>query len=114
VSGVGNVDLEQRIDELRQQKRKCQISKCKAEARLNALKDGGLTVECLEIIEQNLSEELEQQLRQQQEKRQQEKQRLEVTTGDVNDVTLSRTPSLRSTNISPDLGRISAMENKST
>lgn len=114
MNGVGNVDIEQRVDELRQQKRKCQISKCKAEARLKALKEGGLSVECLELIEQNLSEEVENQMRQQQQQRQQEKQRLEVTGSDPNDVILSRTPSLRSTNISPDFGRISAMENKST
>lgn len=119
VTGVGNVDLEQRMDELRQQTRKSQISKCKAEARLLALREGGLSIESFEAIESNLAQELA--LRQQQEKekqlqkeqQQQDKQRLEVSGGTEGEEALSRTSSLRSTNISPDLGRTSAMENKS-
>lgn len=129
VSGVGNVDLEQRMDDLRQQARKSRISKCKAQARLLALREGGLSIESLEAIESNLAQELllrqerqqqkehqqaqqqEQQQEQQKEDKQQDKQtvRLEVSGRDK---ALSRTPSIRSTNISPDLGRVSAMENR--
>lgn len=108
VNGVGQMDLEQRIEDLKLQKRKCDLNKTKAKARLLVMRKGGLNVDDLDAIELQITNELEEQL----EKQQREKQMLAVNQGQ--DAALSRTPSLRSeTNVSPDLGRISVMENKS-
>uniref|UniRef100_T1K9U1 SH3 domain-containing protein n=1 Tax=Tetranychus urticae TaxID=32264 RepID=T1K9U1_TETUR len=94
VTGIGVVEIETRIDDIKQQLRKCDISRCKAEARLKAIKQAGMPIEDLEAIESQIASEMKQ------------------TSLDV-DVAqpLSRTPSLRSTNISE--GRVSSMENKS-
>lgn len=43
MTGIGVVEIETRIDDIKQQLRKCDISRCKAEARLKAIKQGKLT-----------------------------------------------------------------------
>ena len=110
VNGIGQMDLEQRIEDLKLQKRKCDLNKCKAKARLLALNRGGVNVDDLDAIELQITIELEEQF----EKQQREKQMLSVNTGGDAEA-LSRTPSLRSATVSPEttLGRISVMENKS-
>lgn len=107
VNGIGQMDLEQRIEDLKLQKRKCDLNKCKAKARLIVLRKGGLNVEDLDAVEQQITNELEEQF----EKQQKDKQMLTVNQSEGE--ALSRTPSLRSTTVSSDLGRISVMENKS-
>lgn len=108
VNGIGQMDLEQRIEDLKLQKRRSDLNKCKAKARLLALRRGGLQVEDLDAVELQIISELEEQL----EKQQREKQMLGVNQS-ADGEALSRTPSLRSATVSPDLGRISVMENKS-
>ena len=108
VNGIGQMDLEQRIEDLKLQKRRSDLNKTKAKARLLALRRGGMNVEDLDAIEMQIISELEEQL----EKQQREKQMLGVNQS-ADGEALSRTPSLRSATVSPDLGRISVMENKS-
>lgn len=108
VNGIGQMDLEQRIEDLKLQKRRSDLNKTKAKARLLALRRGGMEVEDLDAIEMQIISELEEQL----EKQQREKQMLGVNQS-ADGEALSRTPSLRSATVSPDLGRISVMENKS-
>ncbi|KAI1278765.1 F-BAR and double SH3 domains protein 2 [Halotydeus destructor] len=98
VRGVGQVNLESQIDEIKQQIRKCDVSKSKAYSRLNAVRESGMTVEDLDALETTINQEMKQQLNS-----------LGIETGDT---ALSRTPSLRSTKIGED-GRASAAENKS-
>lgn len=38
--GAGQVDIETRIDDIKQQIRRCEISKLKAKARLRVIRDG--------------------------------------------------------------------------
>lgn len=98
VRGVGQVNLDTQIEEVKQQIRKCDISKCKARARLNALKEGGMPVEDLDAIDAKIRQEMKQ-------------VSLDV---EPNTQALSRTSSMKSTNVSENQdGRGSAMENKS-
>lgn len=98
VRGVGQVNLDAQIEEVKQQIRKCDISKCKARARLTALKEGGMPVEDLSAIEARIKTEMKQ-------------VSLDVETSTQ---ALSRTSSMKSTNVSESHdGRGSAMESKS-
>ena len=98
VRGVGQVNLETQIEEVKQQIRKCDISKCKARARLTALKEGGMPVEDLNSLEARIKSEMK-------------TASLEV---DAANQALSRTSSMKSTNISENHdGRGSGMESKS-
>ncbi|RWS17284.1 SH3 domain containing protein 5-like protein [Dinothrombium tinctorium] len=96
VTGVGQVDIESRIDDIKQQLRKCDISKVKAEARLIAIRDCGMQVDDLNHIESQITTEMKQ-------------SSLDV---DVAPLPLSRTPSVRS-NKENEGGRYSSMEAKS-
>ncbi|CAG2184264.1 unnamed protein product, partial [Oppiella nova] len=88
VSGQSSpVDIENRIDDIKQQIRKCEISKLKAKARLEIIKKGGIEMEDFENFESQITTEIKQQ-----------SLSLDVDIGIG--VPLSRTPSLRSTNIS--------------
>lgn len=78
--GSGQVDVENRIDEIRQQLRKCEISKLKAKARLQVIKDSGAEVEDFESFETQVASEIKQQL-------------LDVDNMKIE--ALSRTPSMR-------------------
>ncbi|XP_054163435.1 protein nervous wreck-like [Oppia nitens] len=93
------VDIENRIDDIKQQIRKCEISKLKAKARLDIIKNAGLEIEDYESFEAQVTTEVKQQ-----------SLSLDVDIGIG--VPLSRTPSLRSTNISTysDGGRISSLD----
>ena len=96
VRGVGQVNLETQIEEVKQQIRKCEISKCKAYARLTALKEGGMPVDDLNSIENRIKSEMKQST-------------LDV---DTSAQALSRTSSMKSTSDNPD-GRTSGLESKS-
>lgn len=74
------MDIESRIDEIRQQIRKCEISKMKAKARLQIIRESGAEVEDFESFENQVTQEIKQ-------------QSLDV---DMNLASLSRTPSMRS------------------
>ncbi|OTF83601.1 SH3 domain containing protein, partial [Euroglyphus maynei] len=78
--GSGQVEIENRIDEIRQQLRKCEISKLKAKARLQAIKDSGAEVDDFIAFELQVTNEI--------------KQSLDVDN--LNLGSLSRTPSMRS------------------
>ena len=80
VTGSGQVDIETRIDEIRQQIRKCEISKIKAKARLQIIRESGAEVEDFENFENQVTMELKQ-------------QSLDV---DMNIGSLSRTSSMKS------------------
>ncbi|CAG2100177.1 unnamed protein product [Medioppia subpectinata] len=100
VSGQSSpVDIENRIDDIKQQIRKCEISKLKAKARLEIIKKAGIEMEDFENFESQITTEIKQQ-----------SLSLDVDIGIG--VPLSRTPSLRSTNISTysDGGRISSLD----
>ena len=98
VRGVGQVNLDAQIEEVKQQIRKCAISKCKARARLTALKEGGMPVEDLTSLETRIKAEMKQ-------------VSLDV---DTSAQALSRTSSMKSTNVNENHdGRGSAMESKS-
>lgn len=94
VTGVGMVEIDARLEDIKQQLRKCDISKAKAQARLLAIKESGMPIEDLEAIENQIADEMRQ-------------TSLDLEVPEP----LSRTPSLRSTTISD--GRVSAAENKS-
>ncbi|XP_075676015.1 F-BAR and double SH3 domains protein 2-like isoform X2 [Dermatophagoides pteronyssinus] len=79
--GSGQVEIENRIDEIRQQLRKCEISKLKAKARLQVIKESGAEVEDFIAFESQVTNEIKQ-------------QSLEVDN--LNLTSLSRTPSMRS------------------
>ncbi|KPM08398.1 SH3 domain containing protein 5 [Sarcoptes scabiei] len=78
--GVGQVDIENRIDEIRQQLRKCEISKTKAKARLQIIKESGAEIDDFIGFEAQVSQEIKQ-------------QSLDV---DAMNLPLSRTSSMRS------------------
>lgn len=96
VRGVGQVNLEAQIDEVRQQIRKCDLSKSKAYARLMAIKESGLQVENLDELEARIKTEMK-------------TVSLDV---DSSNQPLSRTPSMKSANVSDkgDDGRASGMD----
>lgn len=94
VRGQGHSNLESQIDEIKQQIRKCDISKAKAHARLTSIRESGMNVEDLDAHEANITFEMKQTLS------------LDV---DTSALPLSRTPSLRSTKLN-DEGRHSAMD----
>ncbi|KAH9511908.1 F-BAR and double SH3 domains protein 2 [Dermatophagoides farinae] len=98
--GSGQVDIENRIDEIRQQLRKCEISKLKAKARLQAIKESGAEVEDFIAFEAQVATEIKQ-------------QSLEVDN--LNLTSLSRTPSMRShSELEAKLSSKSESENVST
>lgn len=95
VRGVGQVNLEVQIDEVKQQIRKCLLSKHKAYARLMAIKESGLQVENLDELEARIKTEMK-------------TVSLDV---DTSNQPLSRTPSMKSSNVSDrDDGRASGMD----
>lgn len=94
VRGVGQVNLENQIEEVKQQIRKCDISKAKAYARLLAIREGGMDIEDLITLEANIKSEM--------------KQAASTLDVDVGNTALSRTPSVKSTGGSD--GRGSGMD----
>lgn len=98
VRGVGQVNLDAQIEEVKQQIRKCDISKCKARARLSALLEGGMPIEDLTALENRIKAEM----------------KIVSLEVDTSTQALSRTSSMKSTNVSDSHdGRGSAMESKS-
>lgn len=88
-----------RIEDIRQQIRKCEISKLKAQARLKVIKESGLEMEDFESVETQVTTEAS--------------KTLSVDVVDIGQP-LSRTPSLRSTNLSytSESGRISSLDGR--
>lgn len=94
VRGVGQVNLETQIEEVKQQIRKCDISKAKAYARLLAIREGGMEMEDLITLEANIKSEM--------------KAAASTLDVDPGHMALSRTPSVKSTQGSD--GRGSGMD----
>lgn len=88
-----------RIEDIKQQIRKCEISKLKAQARLKVIKESGLEMEDFESVETQVTTEAS--------------KTLSVDVVDIGQP-LSRTPSLRSTNLSytSESGRISSLDGR--
>lgn len=84
VRGVGQVNLEAQVDEVRQQLRKCETSKEKSKARLLAIKESGIFVDDLDAHENKIKSEMK------------------TATLDVEGANqaLSRTPSMKSSTVS--------------
>lgn len=95
VRGVGQVNLDNQIEEVKQQIRKCDISKAKAYARLLAIREGGMEIEDLITLEATIKNEM----------------KAASSTLDVDNshTALSRTPSVKSTDGTSD-GRVSGMD----
>lgn len=94
---MGVVNLETQIDEVRQQLRKCNVSKAKAQARLLAMKEGGMPIHDLDTVEDHIRSEMK-------------TVTLDVESTSSNTLIaqpLSRTPSMRSTSNISD-GRTSS------
>lgn len=95
VRGVGVVNLETQIDEVRQQLRKCNVSKGKAKGRLIAMKEGGMGIHDLDSVEEHIRKEIQ-------------TVSLDVESANtLNPTPLSRTPSMKSTSNASD-GRTSS------
>lgn len=88
-----------RIEDIKQQIRKCEISKLKAQARLKVIKESGLEMEDFESVETQVTTEAA--------------KTLSVDVVDIGQP-LSRTSSLRSTNLSyaSESGRVSSLDGR--